>query len=187
MEKKGINIQYRAYPKSTKKINIKNSSNKKHLEKQNEIIPKFYNNQFTFKQNYNDIEKNPNKKEIIENDEKIILDNITNNNNDIIEEDLEQEKKEEEKSENINKIEDDRLNLVIQKLGLEALIPTFQKYNMSFNDLLFLNEDDFKDLGLKILEKNRLKSFIKEFKSNVKSYNLDDIKLFFEKNSLYNI
>ena len=88
---------------------------------------------------------------------------------------------------NINEGEDIRLNYLMKKLGLESLIEVFENYHMSFNDLLFLSKEDLNELGFKIFQKNRLLSFIEEYKSKAKNYTLEEIKAFFEENNIYNM
>ena len=73
------------------------------------------------------------------------------------------------------------------KLGLESLIPIFEQYHMSFNDILFLTKDDLDELGLKIFQKNRLISFIQEYSSKAKNFTREEIQAFFEENRIYNI
>ena len=95
-----------------------------------------------------------------------------------------------EKDDDLNKniqYEDIRLKYVMEKLGLDSLIPIFEQYHMSFNDILFLTKDDLNELGLKIFQKNRLISFIEEYSSQSKNYTLEEIQTFFDKNKIYNI
>ena len=124
-------------------------------------MKKYVNNQFTFKQNDNNLElnnnmdinlesnnSNNNQENDLENNntEKIII----NKNN----ENYEQEPIINEDNNNITEnigYEDIRLNYVMTKLGLEDLLPIFEQYHMSFNDILFLTKDDLNELGLKKL------------------------------------
>ena len=83
--------------------------------------------------------------------------------------------------------QDFRLNYVMTKLGLESLIPVFEQYHMSFNDILFLSKEDLEEIGLKIFQKNRLISFIEEYSAQAKNYSLEEIETFFEENKIFNI
>ena len=221
MENKGIDFGLRSYKnyneknKNKKKINIepeKQKENDKNKDDKiefrinkvndNELMKKYVNNQFTFKQNNdNNIElnnnnininlesnnTNNNQEDEIENNntEKIIIDN---NNKENFEQEQEQIINEDNNNitENIG-YEDIRLNYVMTKLGLESLLPIFEQYHMSFNDILFLTKDDLNELGLKIFQKNRLISFVEEYSSKAKNYTLEEIETFFEENKIYNI
>ena len=224
MENKGIDFGLRSYKnyneknKNKKKINIepeKQKENDKNKDDKiefrinkvndNELMKKYVNNQFTFKQNNdNNIElnnnnininlesnnTNNNQEDEIENNntEKIIIDN--NNNIENFEQEQEQEQIINEDNNNITEnigYEDIRLNYVMTKLGLETLLPIFEQYHMSFNDILFLTKDDLNELGLKIFQKNRLISFVEEYSSKAKNYTLEEIETFFEENKIYNI
>ena len=221
MENKGIDFGLRSYKnyneknKNKKKINIepeKQKENDKNKDDKiefrinkvndNELMKKYVNNQFTFKQNNdNNIElnnnnininlesnnTNNNQEDEIENNntEKIIIDN---NNKENFEQEQEQIINEDNNNitENIG-YEDIRLNYEMTKLGLESLLPIFEQYHMSFNDILFLTKDDLNELGLKIFQKNRLISFVEEYSSKAKNYTLEEIETFFEENKIYNI
>jgi hypothetical protein len=210
-------IKKYSYKKNCKnKINKKDSAkqmdkNNNETEKinkddENELMKKYVNNQFTFKQNYennfnNKFELNDN----LNNNQDINLDpnNININQQNDLENQYNQNYIENEnnnyeehnpaiiqENNNINEnfeFEDIRLYYVMEKLGLESLIPIFEQYHMSFNDILFLTKDDLNELGLKIFQKNRLISFIEEYSSKAKSYTLEEIQTFFEENRIYNI
>ena len=126
-----------------------------------------------------------NNNNIPEEQNEIINNNINQENNEYQTE--HSNNNEDNNNININESEDPRLKYVMNKLGLESLIPTFESYHMSFNDVLFLTKDDLNELGLKIFQKNRLLSFIEEYTSKAKNYTLEEIKSFFEENSIYNI
>lgn len=197
----------------TKNINKKNNTNEENED--DEIIMKTNkNNQFTFSQksgnnfdlNFNKNENNiklrgrPNKiKSDIINKDNNLSNRYNNNdncnipeegeeqNNDIENENNDNNEDNDINNHNLNDIEDSRLSFVLQKLGLESLIKVFESYHMSFNDLLFLSKDDLNELGFKIYQKNRLISFIEEYTSKAKNYTLEEIKTFFDENSLLNI
>ena len=215
MENKGIDFGLRSYKNYNKKNNNimrKNIDSKKQYDDKNkddkiefrinkgndnDLMKKYVNNQFTFKQNDNNLElnnnmdinlesnnSNNNQENDLENNntEKIII----NNNK----EDYEQEPIINEDNNNITEnigYEDIRLNYVMTKLGLEDLLPIFEQYHMSFNDILFLTKDDLNELGLKIFQKNRLISFVEEYSAKAKNYTLEEIETFFEENKIYNI
>ena len=207
MENKGINFGLRSY-KNINKKKIKDKENnykssKKIEEDNNELMKKYVNKQFTFKQNYeNNNENNFETNTYTNKNQDIVL-----NQNNIQEAELknnyinninEQENKDiinnqnisnnDENNININlEYEDIRLNYVMEKLGLESLISIFEQYHMSFNDILFLTQEDLDELGLKIFQKNRLIAFIQEYSSIAKNYSLEEIKTFFEENKIYNI
>ena len=215
MENKGIDFGLRSYKNYNKKNNNimrKNIDSKKQYDDKNkddkiefrinkgndnDLMKKYVNNQFTFKQNDNNLElnnnmdinlesnnSNNNQENDLENNntEKIII----NKNN----ENYEQEPIINEDNNNITEnigYEDIRLNYVMTKLGLEDLLPIFEQYHMSFNDILFLTKDDLNELGLKIVQKNRLISFVEEYSAKAKNYTLEEIETFFEENKIYNI
>jgi len=215
MENKGIDFGLRSYKNYNKKNNNimrKNIDSKKQYDdtnkedkiefrinkgNDNDLMKKYVNNQFTFKQNDNNLElnnnmdinlesnnSNNNQENDLENNntEKIII----NKNN----ENYEQEPIINEDNNNITEnigYEDIRLNYVMTKLGLEDLLPIFEQYHMSFNDILFLTKDDLNELGLKIFQKNRLISFVEEYSAKAKNYTLEEIETFFEENKIYNM
>jgi hypothetical protein len=183
-----------------------NETEKINKDDENELMKKYVNNQFTFKQNYennfnNKFELNDN----LNNNQDINLEpnNININQQNDLENQYNQNYIENEnnnyeehnpaiiqENNNINEhfeFEDIRLYYVMEKLDLESLIPIFEQYHMSFNDILFLTKDDLNELGLKIFQKNRLISFIEEYSSKAKSYTLEEIQTFFEENRIYNI
>jgi len=211
MENKGIDFGLRCYKnynnkyskkknnKSKKKQQIRrNHDENKKEDKNDELMKKYVNNQFTFKQNYgNNFENNLEKDDINVNNQKMIelVNNNYNNvnqNNELEKQYIENnfEKVNEQKNQFINnkyEFEDIRLNYVMEKLGLETLIPVFEQYHMSFNDILFLTKDDLNELGLKIFQKNRLISFVEEYSSKAKNYTLEEIQKFFDENRIYDL
>lgn len=215
MENKGIDFGLRSYKNYNKKNNNmrKNIDSKKQYDDKNkddkiefrinkgndnDLMKKYVNNQFTFKQNDNNLElnnnmdinlesnnSNNNQENDLENNntEKII---INKNNENYEQEPIINEDNNNNITENIG-YEDIRLNYVMTKLGLEDLLPIFEQYHMSFNDILFLTKDDLNELGLKIFQKNRLISFVEEYSAKAKNYTLEEIETFFEENKIYNI
>ena len=174
----------RGRPNKLKENNtiIKNNISK-YENNNNDLINNYKYNENNILNKDNDNNNNPEEE----------IENL--NNNEYIGEDKNQENNDYEKeiinndnnTNNVNKSEDIRLNFVMQKLGLESLIPIFENYHMSFNDILFLTRDDLNELGFKIFQKNRLISFIEEYTSKAKNYTLEEIQAFFEENSIYNL
>ena len=218
MENKGIDFGLRCYKnynkaqekrknrtKNPKRHFLENDNSEKHTKDDvNELMKKYVNNQFTFKQNY-DNKFDPNEEIIIINKDTNLEQNNDMNNPENKMENINIEKnlvnqndnyKDQnrviigEKDDDLNRniqYEDIRLKYVMEKLGLDSLIPIFEQYHMSFNDILFLTKDDLNELGLKIFQKNRLISFIEEYSSQSKNYTLEEIQTFFDKNKIYNI
>ena len=211
MENQGIDFGLRCYKNYNNKYSKKKknkSKNKQQIrrnhdenkkeDKNDELMKKYVNNQFTFKQNYgNNFENNLEKDDINVNNQKMIElvnsnYNNVNQNNELEKQYIENnfEKVNEQKNQFINnkyEFEDIRLNYVMEKLGLETLIPVFEQYHMSFNDILFLTKDDLNELGLKIFQKNRLISFVEEYSSKSKNYTLEEIQKFFDENRIYDL
>ena len=145
--------------KANKKKNIlvselpdTNDNSNKRLDKEDDNkLKKYVNNQFTFKQNYeNNSDANQNIN--INQDENLEQNNYDNNQeNNILEDEntkniiennnnnnFEQTSDINKENNNINEnyeYQDFRLNYVMTKLGLESLIPIFEQYHMSFNDI----------------------------------------------------
>ena len=215
MENKGIDFGLRSYKNYNKKNNNimrKNIDSKKQYDDKNkddkiefrinkgndnDLMKKYVNNQFTFKQNDNNLELNNNMDINLEsnNSDNNQENDLENNNTEKIiinnnKENYEQKPIINEDNNNITEnigYEDIRLNYVMTKLGLEDLLPIFEQYHMSFNDILFLTKDDLNELGLKIFQKNRLISFVEEYSAKAKNYTLEEIETFFEENKIYNI
>jgi len=221
MEEKGIDFGLRSYKNynkknsktkinkkdSTKQMNKNDNENEKiNKDEENELMKKYVNNQFTFKQNYeNNLQNKFELNDDINNNQDVNLEpnNVIINQENNFENQYDQNYIENEnnnyeehnpaimqENNNINEhfeFEDIRLYYVMEKLGLESLIPIFEQYHMSFNDILFLTKDDLNELGLKIFQKNRLISFIEEYSSKAKNYTLEEIQTFFEENRIYNI
>ena len=215
MENKGIDFGLRSYKNYNKKNNNimrKNIDSKKQYDdtnkedkiefrinkgNDNDLMKKYVNNQFTFKQNDNNLELNNNMDINLEsnNSDNNQENDLENNNTEKIiinnnKENYEQKPIINEDNNNITEnigYEDIRLNYVMTKLGLEDLLPIFEQYHMSFNDILFLTKDDLNELGLKIFQKNRLISFVEEYSAKAKNYTLEEIETFFEENKIYNI
>ncbi len=112
--------------------------------------------------------------------ELVMVNNKGKNNNENLEQNEEKLNEEDEKEE--KKREDNRLNYVLNKLGLDSLSHIFEGNHMSFNDILFLSKEDLNELNFKIFQKNRLLSFIEEYSQIAKTYSLSEIKSFFGEN-----
>lgn len=81
---------------------------------------------------------------------------------------------------------DPRLALAMIKLGLESIIHIFTNNKITFNDLLFLTKEDLNELHFHLYQKNRILSFINDYKKIAKNYTIDEIDSFFMYNSKYN-
>ena len=82
---------------------------------------------------------------------------------------------------NINNI-DPRIKMTLKYLDIEKIIPVIINNNITFNDLLTLNRQNLIDLGLPILERNRILSFSQKFIKFANNYSLEEINSFFQKN-----
>ncbi len=89
---------------------------------------------------------------------------------------------------NINRnIFDPRLELVFKYLSIENNLPIFINNNINFNDLLILTRKDLIDLGLSMIDRNRILYFSQQFIKYAKNYSLNEINSFFQENkNLYN-
>ena len=84
---------------------------------------------------------------------------------------------------NINKTNSDpRLQLTLVYLDIESFLPIFTCNNITFNDLLLLSRNDLIDLGLPIIERNRILHFSQQFIKYGKNYTINEINSFFEEN-----
>lgn len=81
---------------------------------------------------------------------------------------------------------DPRLALAMIKLGLENLIHIFTNNKLTFNDLLFLTKEDLNELNFHLYQKNRILSFINDYKKIAKNYTIEEVESFFMYNSKYN-
>ena len=83
-------------------------------------------------------------------------------------------------SDNINQEKvDPRLELTLNYLDINSILPTFITNNISFNDLLLLSKNDLIELGFSLVERNRIIHFSQEFKRYGKKYNIQEIHNFF--------
>jgi hypothetical protein len=89
---------------------------------------------------------------------------------------------------NINRnIFDPRLELVFKYLSIENNLPIFINNNINFNDLLILTRKDLIDLGIPMIDRNRILYFSPQFIKYAKNYSLNEINSFFHENkNLYN-
>ncbi len=84
---------------------------------------------------------------------------------------------------NINRnIFDPRLELVFKYLSIENNLPIFINNNINFNDLLILTRKDLIDLGLSMIDRNRILYFSQQFIKYAKNYSLNEINSFFQEN-----
>ena len=85
---------------------------------------------------------------------------------------------------NTNNI-DPRIQLIIKYLDIGKITPLLN--NINFNDLLLLSRNDLVNLGLPILERNRILNFSQQFLKYTNNYSIEEINSFFQNNqNLYN-
>ena len=152
---------------------MKNASRKllkpKNLRKDNYITFSPSNDECS----YNNITKNK---------QNYILNNNDNNSSSFDNKIIKDEKQ-------INKNEklDPRLQLAFKYLNIEKILPIFSNKNINFTDLLLLSRNDLIDLGLSMIDRNRILYFSSQFLKFGKNYTIDEINLFFQINqNLYN-
>ena len=100
----------------------------------------------------------------------IIKDNIAINNN-----------FNDNQNSNRNNI-DPRLQLVFKYLSIENILPLFINNSINFNDLLLITRKDLIDLGLSMIDRNRILYFSQQFLKYAKNYSINEINSFFQKN-----
>ena len=100
----------------------------------------------------------------------IIKDNIAINNN-----------FNDNQNSNRNNI-DPRLQLVFKYLSIENILPLFINNSINFNDLLLITRKDLIDLGLSMIDRNRILYFSQQFLKYTKNYSINEINSFFQKN-----
>ena len=82
---------------------------------------------------------------------------------------------------------DERIKLVFNYLNIENILSIFISNNIVFNDLLILSKEDLIDLGIPMLERNRIIHFIQAYTKVSKHYNINEINSFFQKNKSLNL
>lgn len=86
---------------------------------------------------------------------------------------------------NTNNNIDPRIQLIIKYLDIGKITPLLN--NINFNDLLLLSRNDLVNLGLPILERNRILNFSQQFLKYTNNYSIEEINSFFQNNqNLYN-
>ncbi len=86
---------------------------------------------------------------------------------------------------NTNNNIDPRIQLIIKYLDTGKITPLLN--NINFNDLLLLSRNDLVNLGLPILERNRILNFSQQFLKYTNNYSIEEINSFFQNNqNLYN-
>ena len=148
---------------------MKNASRKllkpKNLRKDNYITFSPSNHDYSYNNNINNKQNN-----------------LLNNNN-VYDNQIIKDKKQ------FNKIVDldPRLRLTFKYLNIEKILPIFLNNNINFTDLLLLSRSDLIDLGLSMIDRNRILYFNHKFIKFGKNYSIDEINLFFQINkNLYN-
>lgn len=77
---------------------------------------------------------------------------------------------------------DPRLSLTFKYLDIEKNLPLFIQNNITFTDLLLLTRKDLIDLGLSMIDRNRILFFCHQFSKFAKTYSLIEINSFFQQN-----
>lgn len=75
-----------------------------------------------------------------------------------------------------------KLSYTLITLGLGHLINEFTKNLITFNDLLILTKEDLEELKLAFGPRNRILKFSMIYKKYAKSYTLEELKNFFDRN-----
>jgi hypothetical protein len=84
---------------------------------------------------------------------------------------------------NINRNNTDpRIELVFKYLSIEKNLPIFINNNINFTDLLVLSRNDLIDLGLSMIDRNRILYFSQQFLKYAKNYSINEINSFFQEN-----
>jgi hypothetical protein len=84
---------------------------------------------------------------------------------------------------NINRNNTDpRIELVFKYLSIEKNLPIFINNNINFTDLLVLSRNDLIDLGLSMIDRNRILYFSQQFLKYAKNYSIKEINSFFQEN-----
>ena len=78
--------------------------------------------------------------------------------------------------------DDPRLMLTMRQLNIESALPKLKDNKITFNDLLLLSRKDLIDLGLSMIERNRILNFSLKFLKYGKYYTIDEINSFFDEN-----
>ena len=93
-------------------------------------------------------------------------------------------------NDNLNSVRnniDERMKLVFYYLNIENILQVFISNNITFNDLLMLSREDLIDLGIPMLERNRIIHFIQSYIKESKNYSINEINSFFQKNTNLNL
>ena len=77
---------------------------------------------------------------------------------------------------------DPRIELVFKYLSIEKNLPIFINNNINFTDLLVLSRNDLIDLGLSMIDRNRILYFSQQFLKYAKNYSINEINSFFQEN-----
>ena len=82
---------------------------------------------------------------------------------------------------------DQKLKITLIYLDIYNLIPVFTNNNISFNDIFLLSKSDLIELGLSMMQRNRILKFSELFQINAIDYSIEEINIFFQKNKNLNI
>lgn len=143
-------------------------------------------NKYQDENNLNPYDKKDDKKDSLNkvNSNKPNKTNDIQHNEDKMQE-IEEKEKKDRGDEFIDYDNDIRLEIALQKLGLDDLIHVFNNFNITFNDLLFLEKDDLDEMQLHLYQKNRLLTFISEYTQDSSQYTIGEILIFFNNNPKY--
>lgn len=83
---------------------------------------------------------------------------------------------------NLSSCPDNKLSYTLITLGLGHLVNEFTKNMITFNDLLLLTKEDLEELKLAFGPRNRILKFSMIYKKYAKSYNMEELKAFFDRN-----
>ena len=83
---------------------------------------------------------------------------------------------------NLSSCPDNKLSYTLVTLGLGHLVNEFTKNMITFNDLLLLTKEDLEELKLAFGPRNRILKFSMIYKKYAKSYNMEELKAFFDRN-----
>ena len=161
-----------------------NQLKKNNMNKNNTMIG-FYNTK-----NFNDleIEENCDSSSYIKPNQLINISNRKNNNkiynnslaNINYNRRIENQKNNYEKE--LNKEKDMKLIFVLKNLELENLINIFNTHSIKFRDLFQLSKYDLLEMNIPIGPRNRIITFIKDYKNFAKKYDLNELNKFFKTN-----
>lgn len=82
---------------------------------------------------------------------------------------------------------DPRIEIAFKHLDLMSIIHKFSNKNILFIDLLFLSKSDLNEMGLTLVQRNRLLKFSEAYQKFGKDFTSEEVILFFRRNNNFNI